>query len=234
MLPRRLAICCAVMLATLVFPTHARAGLMDIIWEMSGPQMIGTLVRCRIPFNDARKTCEVKVVLTPDGRIKHENVWLALEGGAYVSTGLNNGGTDYKFGRIGMFAFEPMLEFRYAGDIAAANEKPRKPTQSVAQGTQNTQPESPRWGAVYGGVGLMINRFVVKGSAPSFTKYGVKVRPIAITYGGWTVEYNLRLYPDGFTPDQFGFGPPVSENHPFEAVQSIGVTIPWATWRLWP
>ena len=218
MLRRRLAICLAVICATLVFPQHARAGLGDIIWEMTGPQMVGAIIRCRIPFGGGARQCGVQLV-APDPKLaaaqgtEAERVWVAVEGGPYVSTGKNAEDTDYKFGRIWMFAFEPMLEFRYDGDISRAYEK------------------NSRVGAVYGGFGPMVNRFLVKGPAESFTKYGIKLRPIAIAYNGWAIEYNIRLYPDGFTPDQFGFGTPVDFNRPFEAVQSVSVSVPWLKWR---
>jgi hypothetical protein len=187
--------------------------------------MVGVIIRCRIPLNGATKQCHVKLSArekaareAASGNRETEPVWLALEGGAYVSTGHNAGGIDYKFGRIGMFAFEPMLEFRYAGDIVAAQVNPAPKTEGK--------------GAVYGGVGPMINSFIVRGSTPAFAKYGVKFRPIAIAFAGWGVEYNIRLYPDGFTPDQFGFGPRMKFNRPFEAVQSIGISVPWLTWKL--
>lgn len=211
---RRLAICFGLLCATLAYPTHARAGLGDIIWEMSGPQMVGVVVRCRVPFDRQSEGphCIVNILGLDE---ESEKVWLAVEGGAYVSTGKNAGGVDYKFGRIGMFAFEPMLEFRYAGNIAAAYD--RRERQKV----------------FYGGVGPMINSFIVRGSTPAFAKYGVKLRPIAFAMAGWAVEYNLRLYPDGFTPDQFGFGPPLKFNRPFEAVHSVGVSIPYLQWKIW-
>lgn len=217
---RRLAICGAVMIATFAFPGYARAGLADIIWEMSGPQMIGVLVRCRVPLHEGATQCGVQLPLNPEpkaaanGQPAREVVWLALEGGAYVSTGHNSGGNDYKFGHIGMLTFEPMIEFGFAGDIARAYEK------------------DSEIGAVYGGIGPMINRFLVKGPAESFTKYGIKLRPIAIAFSGWALEYNIRIYPEGFTPDQFGFGPPRDFDRPFEAVQSISVSVPWLKWKL--
>jgi hypothetical protein len=217
MLRRRLAICCAVMLTTFVAPNYARAGLADIIWEMSGPQLVGVVLRCRVPVDGGKKSCDVRLARNFLYEKKNpEKVWFAIEGGAYVSTGHNSGGIDYKFGRIGMFAFEPMMEFRYGGDIRNAYDKTLV----------------PRVGAIYGGIGPMINSFIVRGSTPAFAKYGVKLRPLAITYSDWTLEYNVRLYPDGFTPDEFGFGPRLDINRPFEAVQSISVSIPWLTWRL--
>jgi len=215
---RRLAISWAVLCATLVFPQQARAGLGDIIWEMSGPQMIGAIVRCRIPFGGGAKQCGVQVLNPADAAKRQvEHIWFAIEGGVYGSTGHNSGGTDYTAGSIWMFAFEPMLEFRYDGDISAAYDRPAS---------------GPGIGAVYGGIGPLVNRFLVKGEAESFTAYGIKVRPIAIAWSGWAIEYNIRLYPDGVTPDQFGFGPPMDFNRPFEAVQSISISVPWLKWKL--
>jgi hypothetical protein len=219
MLRRRLAMCCAVMLATLIFPAHARAGLIDIIWEMTGPQMIGVSIRCRMSFRSGQnEKCVITLPVAQPGELAldpgPEKLWFALEGGAFVSTGKNSGDIDYKFGRIGMFAFEPMLEFRYAGDIGAAYSK------------------KDGFGAVYGGVGPLINSFIVRGSTVAFAKYGVKLRPIAMVYSGWVLEYNVRLYTDKVTPDQFGFGPPMKYDRPHEFIHSIGVSIPWTRLRV--
>jgi hypothetical protein len=211
MVRRRLAISCAVLFATLVFPRQAHAGLGDIIWEMSGPQLVGAIVRCRMPFGGGAAECGVTALDAKSANV--EKVWYAIEGGGYVSTGHNSRGTNYRFGRIGMFAFEPMLEFRLDGDISQAYER------------------NSGKGAVYVGVGPMVNHFIVKGPTPAFTKYGVKLRPIAIAFSGWALEYNIRVYPDEFTPDLFGFGPPTTGNRPFEAVQSISVSVPWLKWR---
>jgi len=211
---RRLAVCCAVICATLIFPRQAHAGLADIIWEMSGPQMVGLMLRCRVPFGGGATSCSIAAAQQAvDGGVKKKWVWLSVEGGAYVSTGHNSGGIDYEFGRIGMFTFEPMVEFLGTGDIGAASMK------------------GDHAGAVYFGIGPMINRFVVKGPAPSFWKHGVKLRPIAIAFSRWALEYNIRIYNDGFTPDEFGFGAPMKINRPFEAVQSISVTVPWLQWK---
>lgn len=207
---RPLAICFAIVCATLAYPQHARAGLGDIIWEMTGPQMVGKIIRCRFPLNDTGPQCQVRT-LREDASKGEEKIWFAAEGGVYVSTGHNSGGHDYEAWNIWMLTFEPMLEVRYpsGGDISRAYTK-----------------DSGR-GAVYGGIGPMINRFLVKGPAKAFTRYGIKFRPIAIAYNGWGVEWNIRVYPDGVTPDQFGFGPPLSINRPFEAVQSVSISVPW-------
>jgi hypothetical protein len=44
----------------------------------------------------------------------------------------------------------------------------------------------------------------------SFDKFGLKFRPIGITIKKkWNMSYTLRLYPNGFTNDEFGIGDPV-------------------------
>jgi hypothetical protein len=210
---RRLAVFFAVICATLVFPRQARAGLADIIWEMSGPQMVGGIVRCRVPFDGGNVRCQLDLSVAALAS-NREWVWLALEGGVYVSTGLNNHGIDYEAGHIGMIAFEPMLEFSYGRGVDMVNANRR----------------GSDVGAVYFGAGPMINHFLVRGSPP-FVKYGIKLRPIAITFSGWTISYNLRLYPDGFTPDEFTSLTPAKIGRPFEAVQSVSVSIPWLRWN---
>ena len=45
---------------------------------------------------------------------------------------------------------------------------------------------------------------------PSFDKFGLKWRPVGITIKKkYNMSYTLRLYPNGFTSDEFGIGPPV-------------------------
>jgi hypothetical protein len=212
---RRLAISCAVICASLISPRQARAGLADIIWEMSGPQMIGAMVRCRVPLGGDATVCDVAAVKSGLDATGGPRFWLSFEAGAFVSTGRNSDGIDYKFGRIGMLAVEPMLEFVGTGNLAAAYQK------------------GARAGAVYFGVGPLINHFIVKGPTPSFTKTGIKFRPIAIAFSGWALEYNVRLYPDGFTSDEFGFGARRDIDRPFEAVQTISISVPWLQWKIW-
>jgi hypothetical protein len=209
---RRLAISFAVMCATLVFPRQARAGLADIIWEMSGPQMVGETVRCRFPLHGGKVQCRVSLEADKTKTPDTERVWFTLEAGGYVSTGVNHGGTNYEAGNIWAIAVEPMAEFLYEGDIKEAYRK------------------HSGVGAAYFGVGGVISRYFVKGATPGFMQFGIKVRPVAIAFSGWAVEYNLRLYPKGFTPYQFGFGAPTDRK--FEIVPSVSVSIPYHLWNL--
>ena len=214
-----------VLASLLGFPATATAGIMDIIWEMSGPQMIGGVIRCRFPFDDTYAKCELSVTAANKAeRIARneweERLWFALEGGVLTSTGHNardrSGDIDYKFGRIWMLGVEPILEGSWKGDIKEASES------------------GSGKGVVYHGAGLFYNRFIVHDAKP-LNKAGVKLRPIGIMYSGWGLEYNIRLYPRGFTPDEFGFGDRIEGvKRPFEAVHSVGILLPWPRWRLWP
>lgn len=77
-------------------------------------------------------------------------------------------------------------------------------------------------------MGPLINHFVVSGSG-AFTKVGMKLRPLGIVYSAWAIEYNIRIYDDRFTPDDFGCGPRMPNDRNFEFVHSIGITIPFLT-----
>jgi hypothetical protein len=62
---------------------------------------------------------------------------------------------------------------------------------------------------------------------PSFDKFGLKFRPVGITIKKkWNMSYTLRLYPNGFTTDEFGIGPPVV-NPNREAEVLHGFTFGW-------
>ena len=49
-----------------------------------------------------------------------------------------------------------------------------------------------------------------------FDKFAVSIIPIEASRGKWILGLKFRIYPNGFTDDEFGFGPRVSFNRPAE------------------
>src|SRR5262245_43866352 len=108
------------LVALLSFPTVARASIIDVIWKMSGPQLVGAVLHCDVdpvsaPSPDyTRSECRV-LDYRFTGALKERKErpwWLSLDLGAYTSTGRNSEDLDFKKFDDNMVAFEPMFEIR--------------------------------------------------------------------------------------------------------------------------
>ena len=173
-------------------PAVANAGLIDIIWDMSGPQMIGDVGRCRVPVTGGETKCSF--FGAPNGEnpdVMETRAWVSLEGGVYFSTGKNEGDTDYEAFRTFMLSFEPVVE---VGSLTFNTGRVR----------------------LFHGAGLA-SHFLFGPDFRRFTNAGFKLRPVGVEIGDrLEVSLNIRLYPDGFGADQFGFGPSPAGDRPFE------------------
>jgi hypothetical protein len=203
-----------VLVALLAFPRPGNAGLIDFIWGMSGPQVIGVIaLNCKVYFDGAGSRCKViddvwrgkrailAVVPEPflDGRLRFE-----FETILFSSTGVNaDNGDEYGPGQINMLALDPMVEIgsrRYKRLL------------------------------FYHGVGAAINRVFVKDDLSDFWKAGVKIRPVAFTIDmnpELDFAINLRFYPKGFGRDQFGFGSAPAGDRPSEWVYGGSFGFAW-------
>lgn len=195
---RRLWTTASVLMMLFAGPHAASAGIIEILAEMSGPQMIGGLVECRVGVDAVLEQCTVVGWKVAGSGVRSSTkMWLSLEGGAYVSTGHDVDGQDYEFGKTYMLAFDPMIEI-----------------QTVSR---------PKWGMYHGVMGASYN-FLVGEGFRKFTNVGFKLRPIGVIIANrLNIAYNLRLYPSGFTADQFGRLPVVPESTKPEAVHGISV-----------
>lgn len=170
-----------VLFASLAVPGAANAGIIDFIWEMSGPQMIGFLTNCEFDLHEDRHECRVlDVHLSGDRQFREQRrLWLTLTGGAYFSTGRDSdtNTNEFELGSVKMLAYEPTLDVR-------------------SYQSRNLKFD-------HGVIGL--SYFYLIGS--KFKKYdniGLKLVPIAVTIGPVNVAYNFRIFPNGFTSEQFG------------------------------
>ena len=182
------------LLALLAFPRAGSADLIDFIWEMSGPQMIGKgLLHCEFDLQDSERKlpdsdriCQyVFRDLSHEGQ--RHGVWrIALDTTAYLSTGKSSGTHHYQWGSVGMVAVEPMLEVRSCCD-------------------------DKKVFSVHHGVGLSYD-FLFGQHFSRFNKFGLKITPIGFKFTKKvSAAYNVRVYPHKFTPDEFGFGPRLSD-----------------------
>jgi hypothetical protein len=232
---RRFSIAVIALVAVVAFPNEGRASFWDYIWEMSGPQMF-QLVSFSYPiaFKVRPKECEVPGATCPEvgGRVfsrkafflddaplhppkdkkdkllhladrQGPRFWLVVETSAYTSTGKNSGQDEYEFGQTFMVAAEPLFEYR------AAASKSESVTFYVGAG--------PSYQYLFG------NDF------EHYDKFGLKFRPIGIIIARHLdLGYNVRVYPHGFTPDEFGHGER-RENYdrPAETTWGFSVGILW-------
>jgi hypothetical protein len=191
------------LVALFVLPRAANAGIIDFIWEMSGPQMVGGGFACRWTGSDTMpQECRAGSALKlATGEPKEPwfkpPFYLGLAGNYHFSTGKNSGDIDYRFFRHHMFSLEPTVDIR-----------------SYERGQDFR---------LYQGGGLTFHYVFGVGHKP-FIKPGFKLTPIAVEYKRWSAAVNVRLYPDGFTPDQFGKAPPLQSDRPREFTFGAGVS----------
>lgn len=182
----RLRIAVVFFAAIVTAPDSAGAGIIDFIHEMSGPQMVGFPVDCEFDIHFQRHECRLVDVIHLSGdrdfRIERR-LWLALTGAAYFSTPKDADLRQFKVGRVRMLAYEPMLNvrsFKSSGGSVVLE---------------------------HGVIGL--SYFFLMGSDfKRFDNLGVKLIPIAFTYKRATFAYTFRVFPNGFTSEQFGVTPP--------------------------
>jgi hypothetical protein len=151
---------------------------------MSGPQMIGAVVYCNYDLQKRTTECSALDKKVFGSQSEPPKIWLALDAAAYTSTGKNAGSLEFGWFENYMLAFEPMLAVRSYGDGG---------DESVS--------------VHHGLVGLSYD-FLFGKHFSRFDKVGLKFQPVGITIPNWfTVSFNIRVYPNGFTEDEFGFGP---------------------------
>ena len=186
---RRFGIGVFILASLLAVPRIASAGIGEVILELSGPKMFGLGLECRLLLSGDWESCKVS---TPAGLLVGENqpnrkMWLALGGSFYWSLNSTVNGQDYGTGEVKMWSLDPMLEI-----------------------------ESKSWGdpndlrlQIYHGI-LGVSYNLLHGEHfPTFTNAALKVRPFGIVVpvsSNWGIDfsYNIRLYPNAFTAEDFG------------------------------
>ena len=190
----------ALLFVLLGVPRQSHAGILDFIWEMSGPQLVGFGVGCLFsPKAATHEQCRAGSFFVPGAQARNprgpERFFLAASASIFGSTGHDSPTQSYEAGDVWMVAVEPGIVYRSYTPIEEVQ--------------------------VHHGIGLSYNR-VWGRNLEAFDKWAITVTPIDVTLNRISVGIKLRLYPDGFTDDQFQPGPKVSMNRPFEA--TIGFT----------
>jgi hypothetical protein len=197
-----------VLVASLAYPLTVSASIIDFIWEMSGPQMIGLVLHCEYDpefkgsyqpdpqtnKNYTRADCRfIDRRFVGYARARTDRrYWLSLDNGIYVSTGKNSGIHDYEAWKTFLFAVEPILEFR------------------------SFDCDNGKLIIHHGLVGFSYQHLFGSGF-DAFDKAALKFRPIAFTINKkFNAAFNLRIYPNGVTVDEFSQARLEDFNRPHE------------------
>jgi hypothetical protein len=191
---RRCAALGVLLVVLLGLPRKSDAGILEFIWEMSGPQLIGYGHSCILPLGTKPLRCQLDVRRDSPDDQNRRRPHLALQGAVFFSTPRDSKTVEYDWFDVWMFAFEPGVMF------------PSK-VSSSRDGVRISH-----------GAGITYN-FLFGRDFDSFDKFGFLVVPIEITYRNIAVAAKIRLYQHGFTDDEFGVGPRISDrDRPAEAV----------------
>lgn len=225
---RRLLLTGCIFIALLGLPRDGAAGIVDVILEMSGPKMYGFTIDCRLTVTGEWDSCKgsgatplAKAFVAPP----EHKVWLSLAGGYYFSADATTNGQHYDRYEVKMVAFDPMLEF----------ESKSWSTKCSKNSITGKRYECGRLRLQFyhGAVGMSYN--VLWGrNIETFSNAGLKVRPfgIAVPVGSvrlfgktWDLapdfSYDLRLYPQRFTAEDFGKTSTEPEPNGAEVVHSL-------------
>jgi hypothetical protein len=202
--PRILAI---TSLALLLLPRGAHANIWDLIWTMSGPQMMGVApLHCEYDFENNKWECR-ELDRRFIGALKprrERHAWVSFDTTPFFSTGYDSDeGTDFEWFKTWMVAVEPIYEFR-----------------SYASPDGNVMFH-------HGLIGLSYD--VLFGSGfDTFDEFGLKFRPIGVTIKKrFNAAFMMRWYPNGFTKDEFGIGPREHFNRDGEMLYGFSIGYLW-------
>jgi hypothetical protein len=213
MMGRRIAVVGTLLVALLGAPRPSEAGLLDIIWEMSGPQMLGFAYGCLYSLNNFKsEQCRLGKVPTflylkkQADTDKPKNPFLGFSAGIYGSTGLNSSTQQYRWFELGMLELTTGLSFKSYETGGPNNDDVR----------------------VYHGFGVAYERFFGRGiegfnngAIDGFNKWAITVTPVDVTLNRVAFGIRMRLYPEGFSDDEFKKGLPPPDSRPFEATVSF-------------
>jgi hypothetical protein len=196
-------------------PRMSTAGLWDVIIEMSGPRMFGVSGDCRLTLQGVWESCKASIATARDFLLRERSPdakrWLTFGAGYYFSAAKTINDHDFDYFDVNMVTFDPMFE--------------------MESRSSKVEYSKLRLQIYHGIVGATFNVLFVRGDPPTFVNGGLKFRPAGVVVpvgDNWGVDlaYDLRLYPSGFTAEDFGF-PARDDDGGFEAVHAFVVGIRW-------
>jgi hypothetical protein len=209
---RRVATLGALLFVLLGIPRSSEAGFFDFIWEMSGPQMLGFSHGCLYSVKTKKfEQCRIGENPTAQFKIKSEpkGPFIGFSAGIYGSTGVDSRTQKYDWWEIGMVELATGLAFR----------------SYECGGTAGKDVQ------IHHGFGVAYERLFGRstknnnGAIHPFNKFAITVTPVDVTLKKVAFGIKLRLYPEGFTDDEFKAGLPPVSNRPFET--TVGFTFSW-------
>jgi hypothetical protein len=205
MLRQRLGFGAVVFFVAIMWPRASSADMLDVLWQMSGPQLISVVpfeYRVPLPNVEGRGLIEGifkskdKSVTLWDLVPLHKRpapgpldissssatrTWFALDINGYASTSRDSdSGTVYDGWQVRMIAIEPRFD-----NVLFTS----------------------KWLTLYTSSGVSYD--VLWGSGFStFDKFALKVRPVGVmVFNTVDLGFNVRVYPNGFTSDEFSQTP---------------------------
>ena len=204
---RRCAAVGVFLVALLGMPRTGHAGILELIWALSGPQMIGAGYSClfrppleRLGCRIGSSAATIKNDTPPPPRVGE--LLFVLGGVVFTSTSKDSDTQQYDWFDANMVAFEP-------GVVVFSR-----------------VPPVDGW-RVSHGAGISYD-LVFGDNFRRFDKFAFTVTPIQLTYKRLTFGIKLRIFPNGFTDDEFGFGPRLDFNRPAET--TVGAGFSWIIW----
>jgi hypothetical protein len=179
-------------------PRSTEASMLDFIWELSGPQLIGLGVSCRWDFNKNVDVCDFAPATRSDGAAR-SRLFFTTSGTVFVSTSKNSPSkVDYNWGDVYMLAAEPSVSVSLTDQQARVR--------------------------VYHSVGVSYDVLLGK-RFDTFDKFGVKITPVEVYIPAkhLSLAATIRIYPNGFSNDEFGIGNRRDYDRPAEAVYGFTV-----------
>jgi hypothetical protein len=221
---QRIGVGAVVFLVAIMCPRMSSADMIDVLWKMSGPQLISLAsIEYRVPLADGglelikgivkndNKTLTLWDVVPLIPRPAADSLdissagakknWFAVAANVYASTSRDaNATTPYDGWQVKMLAIEPRFDrLLHAHNCLA----------------------------VYAGAGISYDRLWGNGFS-NFDKFAFKIRPVGVMLLD-TVDlaFNIRIYPNGFTHDEFT-ETTQSYSRPYEIVYGFSGGIAWS------
>jgi hypothetical protein len=227
MMRRWIAAFATLLLVLLGVPRGSDAGILDFIWEMSGPQMLGygygclfsvktmKFEQCRfgqIPIAVYIKKTDTDSTQKTD-RDRNNGLLIGFNASLLGSTARDSATQNYRWFEIGMLELGTGVAFQSYQCTCSSSGKQGYEVQ------------------VRNGVGVVYERFFGQrtednnGPIDPFNKFAFSVTPVDVALKRVAFGIKLRLYPEGFSDDQFKAGLPPVSDRPFET--TVGFTFSW-------
>jgi hypothetical protein len=202
---RRMTAIGALLLVLLGIPRVSDAGILDFIWEMSGPQLIGIAEGCLYSVKD-RKAVQCRLGDLPTFVSRHMDIeskgpFIGVGAGIYGSTGVDSRTQHYDWFQVGM------LEVTFGASFRSYQ----------AGGNDGKEVQ------IHHGFGVAYERLFGRGMSP-FNKFAITVTPVDVTVKNIAFGVRLRIYPEGFTDDDFNGALPKVSDKPFETTLSFTIS----------